>query len=180
MSAAPLVQQRTVSTGGCSPVLLPLQSLLKQWMPLFICCMYVTCRRTAVVVQARRQGGWDSRSRRQGQDDRVFRFKFNQMDVSLAEDQLWRLALPFAALFGLAVFIGECSEDPRARSSTMEHAGADMNESAILALMVSRGKHVANQFSYCKVSATTAGAQHVGRRSNCNSIHWPTATACCS
>lgn len=70
-----------------------------------------------MVVQARRQGGWDSRSRRSSssgrdsQDDRVFRFKFNQMDVSLAEDQLWRLALPFAALFGLAVFIGECSGD---------------------------------------------------------------------
>jgi hypothetical protein len=69
-----------------------------------------------VVVQARRRGGWDSnsssRSRRNSQDDdRSFRFKFNQVDVALAEDQLWKLALPFAALFGLAVFIGEwCCE----------------------------------------------------------------------
>jgi hypothetical protein len=59
-------------------------------------------------VQARRRGGWDesSSSRRSSRDDKSFRFKFNQIDVSLAEDQLWRLALPFAALFGLAVFIG--------------------------------------------------------------------------
>jgi len=36
----------------------------------------------------------------------VFRFKFNQVDVALAEDQLWQLALPFAVLFGVAIFIG--------------------------------------------------------------------------
>lgn len=76
-----------------------------------VCC--VACRRTAVTVEARRQGGWDSRNRRSSsgkgsQNDGAFRFKFNQVDVALAEDQLWKLALPFAALFGLAIFIGEC------------------------------------------------------------------------
>jgi hypothetical protein len=68
-------------------------------------------RHTAVTVEARRQGGWDSRNRRSSsgkgsQNDGSFRFKFNQVDVALAEDQLWKLALPFAALFGLAIFIG--------------------------------------------------------------------------
>lgn len=76
---------------------------------------YLSRRRCAVAVQARRQGGWDSsssrsssrgsRSSRDGSN--MFRFKFNQMDVALAEDQLWQLALPFALLFGFAVFIGE-------------------------------------------------------------------------
>jgi hypothetical protein len=30
-----------------------------------------------------------------------------QVDVALAEDEMWRLLLPFAAVFGLAVVIGE-------------------------------------------------------------------------
>jgi hypothetical protein len=70
-------------------------------------------RQTTVAVQARRQQGWNNRSRgssssRGNLDDRVFRFKFNQVDVALAEDQLWQLAVPFAVLFGLAIFIGGC------------------------------------------------------------------------
>jgi hypothetical protein len=68
------------------------------------------CRQLQLAVQAKRRGGWNdssSRGRGSSKDDKSFRFKFNQIDVSLAEDQLWRLALPFAALFGLAVFIGE-------------------------------------------------------------------------
>lgn len=63
-----------------------------------------------MAVQARRQQGWNrsrgSSSSRGNPDDRVFRFKFNQVDVALAEDQLWQLAVPFAVLFGLAIFIG--------------------------------------------------------------------------
>ena len=67
-------------------------------------------RRSAVVVEARRQKGWDSRSKgnnSSSRDDRAFRFKFNNVDVALAEDQMWQLAVPFAVLFGLAIFIGE-------------------------------------------------------------------------
>jgi hypothetical protein len=66
-------------------------------------------RRSAVVVEARRQKGWDSRSKgnnSSSRDDRAFRFKFNNVDVPLAEDQMWQLAVPFAVLFGLAIFIG--------------------------------------------------------------------------
>lgn len=68
------------------------------------------CRQTTVAVQARRQQGWNNRSRGSSgsRSPDVFRFKFNQVDVSLAEDQLWQLAVPFAVLFGLAIFIGRC------------------------------------------------------------------------
>ncbi|WIA31083.1 hypothetical protein OEZ86_001110 [Tetradesmus obliquus] len=69
----------------------------------------LSCRPLQLPIQARRKGGWSdnsSSSSRRSRDDKSFRLKFNQIDVSLAEDQMWRLALPFAALFGLAVFIG--------------------------------------------------------------------------
>lgn len=69
----------------------------------------------AVQASRRQPPGWDSRrnsgsssSGRRGTsgDQGMFRFKYNQVDIGLAEDQLWQLAVPFAVLFGLAIFIG--------------------------------------------------------------------------
>ncbi|KAF6255233.1 hypothetical protein COO60DRAFT_1536551 [Scenedesmus sp. NREL 46B-D3] len=62
-------------------------------------------RQLQLDVHAKRRGVWGNSSSKSSRD-KSFRLKFNQIDVSLAEDQLWRLAIPFAALFGLAVFIG--------------------------------------------------------------------------
>ncbi|KAF8068191.1 hypothetical protein HT031_001877 [Scenedesmus sp. PABB004] len=65
-------------------------------------------RQLALDVAARRRDDWRRAARGGGAGDRpsLFRFKLGSVDVSLAEEQLWRLALPLTALFGIAVVIG--------------------------------------------------------------------------
>jgi hypothetical protein len=100
-------------TAACMPYCCYFPSKIRpQALTVCLSCRPPLCRQLHPTVQAKRRGGWSdssssSRGRGSSKDDKSFRFKFNQIDVSLAEDQLWRLALPFAALFGLAVFIGK-------------------------------------------------------------------------
>lgn len=58
-------------------------------------------------VQNRRGFDYEpDRQRRPGKKDKDLRFKIYQTEVSLPEDQLWRIVLPAVGILGLAAFIG--------------------------------------------------------------------------